>query len=103
VSIRLSYATVARGGARIDQTATARKSKATGAARGPSTILNDSQILELRALSDFAGWSRQRLMRHYGIDWSTADRYLSGQTRAKLIAKPEHLPPGVIASLGGDK
>ena len=103
MSIRLSYSTVARGGARIDQTATARKSKATGAPRGRSPILTDSQILELRALSDFAGWSRQRLMRHYGIDGPTADRYRSGQTRAKLIATPEHLPPGVAASLGGDK
>ena len=103
MSIRLSYSTVARGGARIDQTATARKSKATGAPRGRSPTLTDSQILELRALSDFAGWSRQRLMRHYDIDGPTVDRYRSGQTRAKLIATPERLPPGVTASPGGDK
>ena len=64
--------------------------------RGHAPLLTDAQILEMRALSQFASWSRNRLMARYGIDAATCDRYLNGITRSRLVAKPCHLPSEAV-------
>lgn len=75
----------------------AKPAKSSGNIRGRAPLLTDAQILELRALSQFAGWSRARLMKRYGIDEHAADRFLSGITRSRLVAKPCHLPAEITA------
>lgn len=60
--------------------------------RGKRPILTDAQILELRALDQFAGWGRAKLMSRYGVDAPTVIRILSGVTRSRLIATRQHLP-----------
>lgn len=66
-----------------------------GGFRGVSPMLSDEQILELRALSQFAGWCCDRLMARYGVDKAMIDRVLSGVTRSRLVATLRHLPEGV--------
>lgn len=65
--------------------------------RGRPPLLADAQILELRALAEFAGWQPGRLAARFGVDLSMVKRILSGVTRARLVAKREHLPAGVVA------
>uniref|UniRef100_A0AAU6W2J0 Uncharacterized protein n=1 Tax=Pseudomonas phage Touem01 TaxID=3138548 RepID=A0AAU6W2J0_9VIRU len=60
--------------------------------RGKHPILTDAQILELRALDQFAGWGIARLMARYSVNKPTVTRILSGVTRSRLIATRQHLP-----------
>lgn len=78
---------------RTDALATAAKPRKSACKGDQRLLLTDAQILELRALSQFAGWCRERLMERYGINADAANRYLMGISRARLVAKPEHLPP----------
>jgi hypothetical protein len=57
--------------------------------------LSDEQILELRALSEFAGWDRVRLATRFAVDIETVKRILEGVTRSRLIATRKHLPAGM--------
>ncbi len=67
----------------------------TGTVQGKPSLLTDEQILELRALSQFAGWRCDALMARYGVDRAMIDRVVSGVTRSRLVASPRHLPDGV--------
>lgn len=66
-------------------------------ARGRAPLLDDAQILEIRALSQFAGWGQGRLAERYGVGLDAIKRFLSGVTRSRLVAKREHLPADVVA------
>lgn len=70
---------------------TARK----GGNRGPAPLLTDQQILEVRALAQFAGWGCDRLSSRYGVDNAMIQRVVSGVTRSRLVATLRHLPDGV--------
>lgn len=63
--------------------------------QGRPPLLTDAQILELRALADFAGWANDALALRYGIDQASVRRYVSGITRSRLVATRAHLPAGV--------
>ena len=68
-----------------------------GGVRGNAPLLTDNQILELRALSQYAGWGCDRLMARYGVDKDMIWRVVEGVTRSRLVASPRHLPTGVTA------
>jgi hypothetical protein len=65
--------------------------------RGAHSLMTDAQILEARALSEFAGWSRASLEERFGVDTATMKRVLSGVTRSRLVASRKHLPADVEA------
>lgn len=65
--------------------------------RGAPPLLSDAQILEMRALHDFAGWRPKRLQQRFGVDAGMVKRVLSGITRSRLVATREHLPAEVVA------
>ncbi|MBB3017645.1 hypothetical protein FHR70_000685 [Microvirga lupini] len=90
--MRIAYSAVCRGYAKTDHTATAAKSKATGKIRGNAPLMTDEQILECRALDQFAGWGTEQLQRRYGVDAAMIQRVLSGITRSRLVATRKHLP-----------
>lgn len=64
---------------------------------GRTPLLPDDKILELRALSEFAGWSARSLSLRFGIDLDAVRRFLSGVTRSRLVATRAHLPAEVVA------
>jgi hypothetical protein len=66
-----------------------------GTIQGNAPLLTDAQILELRALHDFAGWNRDALMLRYGVDKDMIQRVVTGITRSRLVATLKHLPAGV--------
>jgi hypothetical protein len=66
----------------------------------PHSGLTDAQILEARALYEFAGWSNKRVAEHTGLDLATVKRITSGATGAKLFATIKHLPDGVEPLVG---
>lgn len=74
----------------------AKKSKGTPSGNPP--LLTDEQILEVRALSQFAGWGRAALAKRYGVKADMIDRVLSGITRSRLVATRKHLPADVEAA-----
>lgn len=61
----------------------------------PHSQLTDAQILEGRALFEFAGWVNKRIASHMNLDLETVKRITSGRTGAKLFATVKHLPAGV--------
>lgn len=66
-----------------------------GGSQGHKPLLTDEQILELRALAQFAGWPCERLMARYGVDKAMIQRVVAGVTRSRLVATLRHLPEGV--------
>lgn len=64
--------------------------------RGIAPQLSDDQILEMRALHDFAGWHPKRLRERFGVDEGMVKRVPSGITRSRLVATREHLPAEVV-------
>lgn len=65
--------------------------------RGRAPLLTDAQILEMRALAEFAGWSQQALALRFNVDLSAVRRFLSYVTRSRLVPRREHLPVEVAA------
>lgn len=65
--------------------------------RGRAPLLSNAQILEMRALAEFAGWSNKRLRERFGVNDSNVRRVLDGITRSRLVATREHLPAEVVA------
>lgn len=65
--------------------------------QGIKPLLTDNEILEVRALSEFAGWACDALMLRYGVNKSMIQRVVTGITRSRLVASPGHLPAGVTA------
>lgn len=96
--LRLSYSTVARGGSRTSGLGevSGKAAKPERNCRGAPPLLSDAQILEMRALHDFAGWSSKRLQQRFGVDEGMVKRVLDGITRSRLVAKREHLPAEVV-------
>lgn len=74
------------------------KRPSTGTEKGHTPLLTDAQILEMRALSEFAGWNRERLMQRFGVDNDMVYRVLSGVTRSRLVATRKHLPKNLEAA-----
>lgn len=66
-----------------------------GGSQGHTPLLTDEQILEVRALSQFAEWGYDRLSSRYGVDKAMIHRVVSGVTRSRLVATLRHLPAGV--------
>jgi hypothetical protein len=63
---------------------------------GRRVTMTDAQVLEARALQDFAGWSRAQIRARYpDIARRTLDGILDGSNRVRLIATRKHLPEGV--------
>ncbi|WP_443698603.1 hypothetical protein [Pseudomonas sp.] len=75
-------------------TGTARKPR-TGGSQGCAPLLSDEQILELRALYQFAGWAPDALMLRFKVDKHMVKRVTEGFTRSRLVATLKHLPAGV--------
>lgn len=63
---------------------------------GKYRALTDAQILELRALSEFAGWTNKQLQDRYGLDAVSINRYVGGITRSRLVATRKHLPKEIL-------
>lgn len=97
--LRLSYSTVARGGSRTSGLGeiSGDRAKPERNCRGTPPLLSDDQILEMRALHDFAGWSPKRLQLRFAVDADMVKRVLSGITRSRLVATRAHLPEGGAA------
>lgn len=72
--------------------------RATGAVRGRAPLLTDAQILEMRALSEFAEWGTKRLQLRFRVDAEAVRRILLGITRSKLVASRKHLPKDLEAA-----
>lgn len=51
---------------------------------GGRTPLTEAQVLELRALRTYHGWSEGRLASRYGLNRETTRRIVDGLTYAKL-------------------
>lgn len=80
------------GGGPASQTLLARPRRASTGTKGNRCLMTDAQILEMRALSEFASWSRAKLQLRYGVDANMVERVLSGLTRSRLVATRKHLP-----------
>ena len=91
--MRISYRSIARGDYR--QHEGTNKPKPEPKRGGHAPHVSDEQLLEMRALHDFGGWSKERVANRYGLDEGQVKRYLGYITRARLVAKREHLPEGV--------
>jgi hypothetical protein len=74
------------------------KRKPKGGNRGRAPLLTDAQILEMRALNEFAGWSAKRLQVRFAVNAEAVRRILQGQTRVNLIATRNHLPQDLEAA-----
>jgi hypothetical protein len=68
------------------------KRPSTGTVKGHKPLLTDAEILEMRALSEFSGWTREQLMARFVVDYDMVYRVLSGVTRSRLVATRKHLP-----------
>lgn len=79
------------GPARVAETGTRAKSKRVGQP-GRKRLLTDAQVLELRALYEFGGWSLSKIRERFGLDVDSAKRYAHGVTRRTVIATPADLP-----------
>jgi len=55
-------------------------------------VLSDVQILQIRALKEFAGWKAPKIAEHFGIDISKVYKIVSYEQRSKLIPKRTDLP-----------
>jgi hypothetical protein len=66
-----------------------------GGSQGCAPLLTDEQILELRALYQFAGWAPDALMLRFKVDKHMVKRVTEGFTRSRLVATLKHLPAGV--------
>lgn len=74
------------------------KRPSTGTQKGHTPLLTDAQILEMRALDEFEGWSTKRLQLRFGVDADMVRRVLQGVTRAKLVPTRKHLPKDLEAA-----
>lgn len=74
-------------------------------AKRPHSDITTAQILEARALFEFAGWKNKVIAKHLGLDLEAVKRMTSGRTGARLFATIEHLPAGVepLAEFRGRK
>lgn len=79
----------------VDSLATTTRRNTTPKVRGHKPLLSDAQILEMRALSDFAGFSNLQLSDRFDVDMDMVNRVISGVTRSRLVATRKHLPEGV--------
>ena len=70
-----------------------KREEAQPKGKGVVPALSDEDILEMRALAEFAGWKRRHLAAYYGVDVIFVTRVVTlGCTRALLVATREHLP-----------
>lgn len=61
-------------------------------------IMTDAQVLEARALQEFADWSNAQVSERFpAINTRTLDAILDYRNRSRLIPKKTHLPAGVEA------
>lgn len=72
--------------------------KRKGGIRGRTPTLTDAQILELRALNEFAGWGAKALRARFGLGSEAVQRILQGVTRGKLVPTRKHLPQELEAA-----
>lgn len=64
--------------------------------KGGRPIMTDEQVLEARALQDFADWSLDEIMARFpDIKRETMRQVLDYLNRSRLIPQPHHLPDGV--------
>lgn len=79
----------------VDSLATAKRRSDPPKVRGQKPLLSDAQILEMRALSEFAGFRNLQLSERFAVDMDMVNRVISGVTRSRLVATRKHLPEGV--------
>lgn len=79
----------------VDSLATATRRSDPPKVRGHKPLLSDAQILEMRALSEFAGFRNLQLSERFAVDMDMVNRVISGVTRSRLVATRKHLPEGV--------
>lgn len=61
-------------------------------------LMTDAQVLEARALQEFADWSNEQVCARFpAINKRTMDSILDYRNRSRLIPKATHLPDGVEA------
>lgn len=66
--------------------------------KGGNPILTDAQVLEARALQDFADWDLDQVQARFpAIKRDTLKAILDYRNRSRLIPKEHHLPSGVEA------
>ena len=58
-------------------------------------LMTDAEVLEARALHEFAEFSHAAIRARYGLARRYSQQLLKYETRSKLIPKPCHLPAGV--------
>lgn len=54
--------------------------------------LSDKQVLEMRALKEFASWKAGKIATYCGVDLRRVYKILSYEQRSKLIPKRSDLP-----------
>jgi uncharacterized protein (DUF433 family) len=66
--------------------------------KGGKPLMTDAQVLEARALQDFADWSLDQVQERFPqIQRDTLKAILDYRNRSRLIPKEHHLPTGVEA------
>ena len=60
------------------------------------TLLTKEQVLEARWLNEFAGWTYQRIVRHYGVSYRYGYSLLNYCIRDKIVPTKDSFPSGHI-------
>lgn len=69
-----------------------KQSTKTSKVRWKSKTISDEQVLQMRALKEFALWKPAKIAEHTGVDIHRVYKILSYEQRSKLIPKVTDLP-----------